>query len=130
MKRGTRRWVLVLDRDDGVRAEIGRLFGDEYDVSLFRNTDDAVAALRSEREYVLAVCEFDPLHRGVATLVRLLGEREQQGRLRCALTLTAAKCEEIGECGCAVLTKPITHKALLAALELRPIAVATTASPR
>lgn len=38
------------------------------------------------------------------------------------MTLTAASHEELGECGCAVLAKPFTGKALLAALALQPIA--------
>lgn len=130
MKRGPRRHVLVLDRDDGVRAEIGRLFEDEYEVASFGSTDEAVAALRSDREYVLAVCEFDPHDPGAATLVRLVGERTKDGRLRCAMTLTGALCEEIGECVCAVLAKPFTRKALLTALELQPISGAAATSRR
>lgn len=47
MKRGPRRRVLLLDRDDGVRAELGCLFEADYDVSSFESTEAAVAAPRS-----------------------------------------------------------------------------------
>ena len=67
---GLRRRVLVLERNDGVRAEIRRMFEDEYEVASFGSTDEAVAALRSDREYVLAVCEFVPDDPGAATLAR------------------------------------------------------------
>lgn len=121
MKNGTRRRVLVLDRDDGVRAEIGRLFEEEFDVASFGSTGEAVAALRSDCEYVLAVCEFEPSDPGAAALLRLISERETAGRLRCAMTLTGALREEMGECASVVLAKPFSRKALLEALALQPV---------
>lgn len=122
MTRGPRRRVLVLDRDDGVRAELGRLFEDEYDVASFETTEAAVAALQTDTEYVLAVCEFDPQANGATTLVRLVGEREKHGRLRGAVTLTGARFEDVGTCACVVLAKPFSRSALLTALHLQPIA--------
>ncbi len=54
-------------------------------VTSFKSTDEAVAALQSGHEYALAVCEFVPDDPGAATLVRLVGERQKVGRLRCAI---------------------------------------------
>lgn len=110
--------VLVLERDEGVRAELGRLFDDDYDVVLFACTDAAVAAMRRDDEYALAVCEFNPRAPAARALVGLVGGRERDGRLRCAVTLTEALREDLGPCACAVLVKPFTRRALLAALRL------------
>ena len=130
MTRGPRRRVLVLDRDDGVRAELGRLFEDDYDVSSFETTEAAVAALRSDTEFAFAVCEYDPQARAAATLLRLVGYRETQGRLRCAVTLTGARLEDVGTCACAVLAKPFSRNTLLCALRLQPNARAAATSRR
>lgn len=130
MKRGARRCALVLDRDDGVRAELGHLFEDDHEVTLVQSTDAALVALRSNTDYALAVCEFDPRSPAASALVRLLGEREKSDRLHSALTLTGALREEVGLCACAILEKPFSRNALLEALHLRPIARATAANRR
>ena len=120
----------MLDRDDGVRAELGHLFEDDYDVTLFQSTDDALVALQSTTDYALAVCEFDQRSPAARELVRLVGEREKRGRLHAALTLTGALRQDVGLCECAILEKPFSRNALLEALQLRPIARASAANRR